>query len=49
MRVLVTGASGNVGQVVCRLLHQEGYDLRRADVAPPPNDDRHLRGTDDRF
>jgi nucleoside-diphosphate-sugar epimerase len=20
-------------------LHQEGYDLRRADVAPPPNDD----------
>ena len=38
MRVLVTGASGNAGQVVCQLLHQEGYEIRRADVAPPPND-----------
>lgn len=39
MRVLVTGASGNAGQVVCQLLHQEGYELRRADVAPPPHGD----------
>lgn len=39
MRVLVTGASGIAGQLVCQLLHQAGYDLRRADVAPPPNDE----------
>jgi len=39
MRVLVTGASGNAGQLVCKLLHQAGYAVRRADVAPPPNDE----------
>jgi hypothetical protein len=39
MRVLVTGASGNAGQVVCQLLHRAGLVIRRADVAPPPNDD----------
>lgn len=38
MRVLVTGAAGNAGQIVCQLLHREGYQLRRADVAPPPHD-----------
>ncbi|MDQ2798219.1 MAG: NAD(P)-dependent oxidoreductase [Armatimonadota bacterium] len=38
MRVLVTGASGNAGQAVCRQLHEEGIGLRRADVAPPPGD-----------
>lgn len=39
MKVLVTGASGNAGQAVCRLLVSEGFDVRRADVAPPANDD----------
>ena len=39
MRVLVTGASGNAGQAVCRLLVEQGYDVRRADAAPPPADD----------
>ena len=38
MKVLVTGAAGNAGQAVCELLHQEGYDIRRADVAPPAHD-----------
>lgn len=36
---MVTGASGNAGQAVCRLLVAEGFDVRRADVAPPLNDD----------
>ena len=39
MRILVTGAAGNAGQAVCRLLVEEGYDVRRADVSPPPADD----------
>mgnify|MGYP000856766888 CR=1 FL=1 len=39
MRVLVTGASGIAGQLVCRMLHQEGVELRRADIAPPPGDE----------
>ena len=39
MKILITGASGNAGQAVCRLLHDEGYDIRRADVAPPSRDD----------
>ena len=38
MRVLVTGASGIAGQVICRLLREEGHEVRRADVAPSPND-----------
>lgn len=36
---MVTGASGNAGQAVCRQLVAEGYDVRRCDVAPPHNDD----------
>ncbi len=39
MRVLVTGAAGNAGQATCRLLVEAGYDVRRADVAPPLHDD----------
>ena len=39
MRILVTGASGNAGQLVSRLLHEAGHTVRRADVAPPPRDD----------
>ncbi len=35
MRVLVTGASGNAGQVVCRELQAAGVQLRMADVTPP--------------
>src|SRR5690349_9448822 len=38
MRVLVTGASGNAGQVVCAMLHEKGHEVRRADVAPPQQD-----------
>lgn len=34
MRVLVTGASGNAGQVVCQELLAEGASVRMADVAP---------------
>ena len=36
MKVLVTGAAGNAGQAVTRLLANEGFTLRLADVAPPP-------------
>ncbi len=38
MKVLVTGAAGNAGQVVSRLLANEGLTLRLADVAPPPGE-----------
>jgi len=38
MKILVTGAAGNAGQAVSQLLHVEGYDIRRADVAPPAAD-----------
>jgi nucleoside-diphosphate-sugar epimerase len=41
-KVLVTGASGNAGQAVCRLLAAQGYTLRMADVAPPAAEDRAL-------
>lgn len=34
MKVLVTGASGNGGQAVCRALLQAGYQVRMADVMP---------------
>lgn len=44
MRVLVTGASGNAGQETCRQLVEAGFEVRRADVAPPHNDD--LRGVE---
>ncbi len=39
MKVLVTGAAGNAGEATCRLLVEAGYDVRRADVAPPHADD----------
>lgn len=39
MKVLVTGAAGNAGQVVCRSLVDEGFDVRRCDIAPPASDD----------
>lgn len=35
MKVLVTGAAGNVGQVVCRMLAASGEEVRMADVKPP--------------
>jgi len=35
MKVLVTGAAGNAGQAVCRLLARAGFTLRLADVASP--------------
>jgi nucleoside-diphosphate-sugar epimerase len=34
MKVLVTGASGNGGQAVCRALLQAGHEVRMADVFP---------------
>ncbi|NBD24627.1 NAD-dependent epimerase/dehydratase family protein [Paenibacillus glycinis] len=34
MKVLVTGASGNGGQAVCRALLQDGHTVRMADVMP---------------
>lgn len=37
-RVLVTGASGNAGQALCRALSLEGYALRMADVFPAAPD-----------
>ena len=36
MKILVTGAAGTVGQVVCRQL-QDGHELRRMDIAPLPD------------
>lgn len=39
MKVLVTGASGIGGQAICRSLVDEGFDVRRCDVAPPATDD----------
>jgi nucleoside-diphosphate-sugar epimerase len=39
MKVLVTGASGNGGQAVCRALQSEGYTVRMADVAPSAAED----------
>lgn len=41
-RVLVTGAAGNAGQAVCRLLAQAGCVVRMADVASPSPEDRKL-------
>jgi len=38
MKVLVTGAAGNAGQEVSRLVAQDGFDLRMADMATPPPD-----------
>ncbi|MFC5448645.1 NAD-dependent epimerase/dehydratase family protein [Paenibacillus aestuarii] len=39
MKVLVTGASGNGGQAVCRALLDAGYTVRMADVIPTQMDD----------
>jgi len=39
MKVLVTGAAGNAGEATCRLLVGAGHEVRRADVAPPQDDD----------
>jgi nucleoside-diphosphate-sugar epimerase len=36
MKVLVTGASGNAGQAICRALATAGVQLRMADVMAPP-------------
>jgi nucleoside-diphosphate-sugar epimerase len=33
--IVVTGASGNAGQVVCRMLLNAGFAVRMADVIPP--------------
>lgn len=37
-RVLITGASGVAGRLVAKLLVADGYEVRRADVTPPPPD-----------
>jgi len=42
MRVVVTGACGVAGQVVCRDLVAAGYEVRLADIAPPAREDRGL-------
>lgn len=39
MKILVTGASGNGGQAVCRALLNAGYTVRMADVIPSHADD----------
>jgi nucleoside-diphosphate-sugar epimerase len=44
VKVLVTGASGNGGQAVCRALLQAGFTVRMADVAPPSAED--LKGNE---
>jgi len=36
--VVITGAAGNAGQAVIRLVAGAGYPVRMADVAPPPPD-----------
>ena len=38
MKILVTGAAGNAGQVTCRALGAAGFHCRMADVTPPPAD-----------
>lgn len=38
MKVLITGAAGNAGQAVARLVAGAGYDVRLADVSPPSPD-----------
>ncbi len=35
MKILITGAAGNAGQAVARLVAGAGYDVRMADVVPP--------------
>lgn len=41
-KILVTGATGNAGQAVCRALAQSGCTVRMADVAPPAPQDKDL-------
>ena len=41
-KVLVTGASGNAGQITCRRLADAGYQVRMADAGPPAPEDRAL-------
>lgn len=38
MKVLVTGASGNAGRAICKVLAETGATIRMADVAPPSAD-----------
>ena len=38
-RVLVTGAAGNAGRLISRLAREAGFEVRMADVAPPPDED----------
>lgn len=38
MRVLITGAAGNAGQAVARLVAEAGYEIRLADTVLPPSD-----------
>ncbi len=38
MKVLITGAAGNAGQAVARLVAEAGHDVRLADVVTPPPD-----------
>ena len=38
MKVLITGAAGNAGQAVSRLVAQDAFELRMADMATPPPD-----------
>lgn len=38
MRVTITGASGNAGQAVSRLIAEAGFEVRMADMAPPARD-----------
>lgn len=38
-RVLVTGAGGNAGRLVSRLAHEAGFQVRMADMTPPPDED----------
>lgn len=42
MKILVTGASGNAGQAVCRALNQGGFEVRMADMAPAPPENRAI-------
>ena len=36
VQVLITGAAGNAGQAIARLVVAAGYDIRMADTVPPP-------------
>jgi nucleoside-diphosphate-sugar epimerase len=39
MKVLVTGACGNAGQAVCRVLAANGIEIWMADRTPPARED----------